>query len=90
MPIIPMPIFIPDDGSEDVIVPDPVIYLMLGGLIAAVIGIVCLLIAVSVEMVFDKELDLLLRVAMIFVVAGVSIALIGVILALITGQVVDG
>ncbi len=90
MPIIPLPIFIPDDGSKDVIIPDPVSYLMFGGLIAAVIGIFCVLIAVSIEIVFDKDLDLLLMVASILIVAGVSIALIGVILALITGQVVDG
>ena len=90
MRMIPMPIFIPDGGSKDVIIPDPVSYLMFGGLIAAVIGIVCLLIAASMEIVFDKDLDLLFRVATIFAVAGVSITLIGLILALITGQVVDG
>lgn len=90
MPIIPLPIFIPDDGSKDIIVPDPVGYLMFGGLIVAVIGLVCLLIAVSMELVFDKELDLLFKAATTFIVAGVSIALIGLILALITGQVVDG
>lgn len=90
MPIIPMPIFIPDDGSKDIIVPDPVVYLMFGGLIAAVIGVVSILIAVSMEIVFDKELDLLLRISMIFIVAGVSIALIGLILALITGKEVTG
>lgn len=90
MPIIPIPIIVPDDGSKDYIVPDPVGYLMFGGLIAAVIGIVCILIAVSMEIVFDKNLDLLFRVAMIFIVAGVSIALIGIILALITGETVEG
>ncbi len=90
MPIIPMPIFIPDGWSKDFIIPDPVSYLMFGGLIAAVIGIVCLLIAASMEIVFDKDLDLLFRVATIFAVAGVSITLIGLILALITGQVVEG
>lgn len=90
MSIIPMPIFIPDDGSKDVIIPDPVSYLMFGGLIAAVIGIVWLLIAAYMEIVFNKDLDLLFRVATILAVAGVSITLIGLILALITGQVVDG
>jgi hypothetical protein len=42
------------------------------------------------EIAFDKDLDLLFRVATIFAIAGVSITLIGLILVLITGQVVEG
>ena len=90
MPIIPMPIFIPDDGSKDVIIPGPVGILLIGGLITAVIGLVCVLIAGSMELVFDKDCDLLFKVATIIIVAGVGITLIGLILALITGQSVEG
>lgn len=90
MPIIPLPIFIPDDGSKDVIIPEPVCYLLIGGLITAVIGIICILIAGVMEIAFDKETDLLFKVASISCVTGVCVTLIGFILALITGQVVDG
>lgn len=91
MPIIPMPIFIPDDGnSSDLIIPDAVVFILLGGIITAILGVIMALVAFSVEIVFDKELDLLYKVAAVVTIVGLGAALIGLVLALITGETVDG
>ena len=91
MPIIPMPIFIPDDGnSPDLIIPDAVGFILFGGIITAILGVIMALVAVSVEIVFDKELDLLYKVAAVVAIVGLGAALIGLVLTLITGETVDG
>lgn len=62
MQIIPMPIFIPDDGnSSDLIIPDAVSVILFGGIITALIGLILVMAAVGAELVFDLELDLLVK-----------------------------
>lgn len=90
MPIIPMPIFIPDDGnSSDLIIPDAVVFILFGGVITAILGVIMALVAVSVEIVFDKDLYLLYKVAAVVTVVGLCAALIGLVLTLITGETVE-
>ena len=91
MPIIPMPIFIPDDGnSPDLIIPDAVGFILFGGIITALIGLILVMAAGVTELVFDLEIDLLVKIAAVLTVAGMCAALIGVILVLLTGQTVEG
>jgi len=88
MPIIPIPIIVPDDGT-DVILPDAVLYIMLGGLTTAIIGCVMALAAAIIEFAFDRDFDLILKIAAVLAVVGISAALIGLVLALITGETVQ-
>lgn len=91
MPVIPMPIFIPDDGnSPDLIIPDAVGFILFGGIITALIGLILVMASVVADLVFDLEIDLLFKIAVVLAVVGMSAALIGVILVLLTGQTVEG
>lgn len=91
MPIIPMPIFIPDDGnSQDLIIPDAVSLILFGGIITTLIGLILLIAAGFAELVFDLEIDLLFKIAGVLTVVGILAVLIGVILALLTGQILEG
>lgn len=91
MPIIPMPIFIPDDGnSQDLIIPDAVSLILFGGIITTLIGLILLIAAGFTELVFDLEIDLLFKIAAVLTVVGILAVLIGVILALLTGQILEG
>ena len=87
MPIIPMPIFIPSDGDPtDLWVPEPVAVITLGGLVLALMGLIVVMAAIIAEFVFDREIDILFRIGMAVLLSGAGSALIGVILALITGH----
>lgn len=90
MPIIPIPIIVPDDGSEKLILPDAVTVILFGGMITAILGVIMALVYVSVDIAFDKEVDLLYKVAAVFTVVGLGATLFGLILALITGETVEG
>lgn len=90
MPIIPIPIIVPDDGSENLILPDAVTVILFGGIITTVLGVIMALVSVSVEIAFDKDIDLLYKVAAVFTVVGLGAVLIGLVLALITGETVEG
>lgn len=90
MPIIPIPIFIPNDGNEKLIMPDAVAVILLGGMIAAILGVIMALAAVSVGIAFDKDVDLLNKAAAVFIVVGLVAVLIGLVLVLITGETVEG
>lgn len=88
MPIIPMPIFIPDDGNEKLIMPDAVGVILFGGIITTLIGLVALLAAVVIECAFDKDADVLIKIAAILSVVGIVAVIIGLVLVLITGETV--
>lgn len=90
MPIIPMPIFIPDDGNDEILIPDAVGVILFGGIITTLIGLVALLAAVVIECAFDKDADVLIKIAAILTVAGIVAAIIGLVLVLITGETVEG
>ena len=90
MPIIPIPIIVPDDGSEKLILPDAVAVILFGGMITAILGVIMALVAVSVDIAFDKEVDLLYKVAAVFTVVGLGATLIGLLMALLTGETVEG
>lgn len=91
MPIIPMPIFIQDDGnSQDLIIPDAVSLILFGGIITTLIGLILLIAAGFTELVFDLEIDLLFKIAAVLTAVGILAVLIGVILALLTGQILEG
>lgn len=90
MPIIPIPIIVPDDGSEKLILPDAVTVILLGGMITAILGVIMALVSVSVDIAFNKDVDLLHKAAAVFTVVGLGAALIGLVLALITGETVEG
>lgn len=90
MPIIPIPIVIPDDGNEELLIPSAVEVILFGGIITALIGLVAALVAVAIECAFDKDADVLIKIAAILTVAGLVAAIIGLVLVLITGQIVEG
>jgi hypothetical protein len=91
MPIIPMPIFIPDDGnSSDLIIPDAVGFILFGGVITALTGLILVMVAVVIELLFDLEIFLLVKIAAALTMVGICAILIGVVLALLTGQTVEG
>ena len=48
MQIIPIPIVIPCDGNNDILIPDAVEVILFGGIITALIGLVAALIAVVI------------------------------------------
>ncbi len=90
MPIIPIPIVIPDDGNEELLIPSAVEVILFGGIITALIGLVAVLAAVAADLLFDKDIDVLYKIAAILTVAGLGAAVIGLVLVLITGQIVEG
>lgn len=90
MPIIPIPIVIPDDGNEEILIPSAVEVILFGGIITALIGLVAALVAVVIECAFDKDADVLIKIAAILIIVGLVAAIIGLILVLITGQIVEG
>lgn len=90
MPIIPIPIVIPDDGNEELLIPSAVEVILFGGIITALIGLVAVLAAVAADLLFDKDIDVLYKIAAILTVAGLGAAIIGLVLVLITGQIVEG
>lgn len=90
MPIIPIPIVIPDDGNEELLIPDAVGVILFGGIITVLIGLVVVLAAVTAEFLFDKDVDALYKIAAILTVVGAGAAIIGLIRVLITGQIVEG
>lgn len=59
-------------------------------MIAAILGIIMALAAVSVGIVFDKDVDLLNKAAAVFIVVGLVAVLIGLVLVLITGETLEG
>lgn len=90
MPIIPIPIVIPDDGNKELLIPDAVGVILFGGIITALIGLVVVLAAVTADFLFDKDVDAFYKIAAILTVAGAGAAIIGLVLVLITGQIVEG
>lgn len=90
MPIIPIPIVIPDDGNEEILIPSAVEVILFGGIITALIGLVVFLAAGMADLLFDKDADVLIKIASILIVVGMCAAIIGVILVLLTGQIVEG
>lgn len=90
MPIIPMPIFIPGDDGKELIIPGFVEALLFGGIITLLVGLVAVMVAVVIELVFDSDADVLFKVAVILALGGGCVAIIGLILALITAQTVEG
>lgn len=90
MPIIPIPIIIPDDGNEELLIPSAVEVILFGGIITALIGLVAALVAVVIDYVFDKDVDVLYKIAAILTVVGIVAAIIGLVLVLITSQIVEG
>ena len=89
MPIIPIPIFIPDDGNNEILIPSAVEVILFGGIITTLIGLVAALIAVVIECAFDKDADALIKIAAILTVVGIVVAIIGLVLVLITGETVE-
>lgn len=90
MPIIPMPIFIPDDGNNEILIPSAVEVILFGGIITTLIGLVALLSTVVIECVFDKDADVLIKIAGILTIVGIVAVIIGLVLVLITGETVEG
>lgn len=90
MQIIPIPIVIPYDGNNDILIPDAVGVILFGGIITALIGLVAALIAVVIERAFDKDADVLIKIAAVLTVVGIVAAIVGLVLVLLFGQTVEG
>ena len=87
MNILPLPIIIPDDGTE-YICPEWVDMMMIISIIAFCLGTAMLLICAVLELAFDKDTDPIFRISLIVCVLGAVLLLFSCVAMVITMETV--